>query len=112
MNTSVIIEDTPPRRWLTIAEVCACLKVTEADWNAWRAVGDTPLHIVGPDGQLMIRAADLARWLDARTLQPEHELSPADKAEFRAQRARVARGHGRRLACRWLRRCGGRDGQP
>ena len=51
MNTPATIEDNPPRKRLTIPEVCAYLKVTEAEWNAWRAAGDTPLHIVGPDGR-------------------------------------------------------------
>ena len=67
MNTPVIIGDTSPRKRLTIPEVCAYLKVTEAEWNTWRAAGDTPLHIVADDGQLMVRAADLTRWLDALT---------------------------------------------
>lgn len=50
--------------WLTIAQVCDDLQVTEAEWNAWRAAGDTPLHMVMPGGQLRVRAADYARWLD------------------------------------------------
>jgi len=53
--------------WLTIAQVCADLQVTETDWHAWRQAGDTPLHIVTPSGQLRIRAADYARWLDSLT---------------------------------------------
>jgi hypothetical protein len=131
MNKPVTIEDNPPRRWLTIPEVCAYLKVSEADWNAWRAAGDTPLHLVTPDGQAMVRASDLARWLDARTVEPTAELTPADVAEVHTQRARVAPGPRRRVAwicatrrarrrrtrrpTSWLRRIArrrsGRDGQ-
>jgi hypothetical protein len=55
----------PRAEWLTIAQVCADLQVTEPEWNTWREAGDTPLHIVTPDGQLRVRAADYARWLDS-----------------------------------------------
>jgi len=115
MNAPVVIEDNPPRNWLTIPEVCAYLKVTEAEWNGWRAAGDTPLHITAPDGHLCVRAFDLARWLDAHTVEPEAGPTAADVAAWHAQRARVARGPRRRVAWSWLRRVapryGGRDGQ-
>jgi hypothetical protein len=52
--------------WLTIAQVCADLQVTEDEWNTWRAAGDTPLHAVMPDGQLRVRTADYELWLDSR----------------------------------------------
>jgi hypothetical protein len=59
---------TAPRAdWLTIAQVCADLQVSETEWDAWRQAGDTPLHVVMPDGQLRVRAADYARWLDGLT---------------------------------------------
>jgi len=53
--------------WLTVAEVCADLQVSETEWHAWRAAGETPLHIAMPGGQLRVRAADYQRWLSART---------------------------------------------
>lgn len=106
MSKALVIDDNPPRKWLTIPEVCAYLKVSEAEWHTWRAAGYTPAHITAPDGQLMVRTFDLARWLDAHTFEPAYELAPADIAEFHAQRTRAA--------WRWLRRVvpgrSGRDG--
>jgi len=54
----------PRAEWLTIAQVCADLQVTEAEWHTWREAGDTPLHVVMPNGQLRIRLAHYLRWLD------------------------------------------------
>jgi len=119
----VIIGDTP-RGWLTIPPICAWLKISEAEWNQWRADGDAPPHVTGPDGQLRVRGADLDRWFDAHTYEAENEPSAEDIAEFhamraesaplapvvpldQARRARVGGGPGRRVA----RRRGGQDGQ-
>ena len=121
----IILIGDAPRGWLTIAEVCAWLKVTEAEWDEWRAAGDTPPHVTGPDGQLRVRGTDLERWLDAHTVEPENEPTAEDIAEFhamraesaplapvvplgQARRARVERGPGRRVAPR---RGGRQDGQ-
>jgi hypothetical protein len=66
--------------WLTVAQVCADLQVTEAEWEAWRAAGDTPLHIAMPSGELRLRAADYAQWLDARTVDDD---APQARTEAR-----------------------------
>lgn len=117
-----VIEDPPPG-WMTVPQVCAWLKVTEAEWAEWRAAGDTPLYAVGPGGQLRVRVADLNRWLDAHTHGAENEPTAEDIAEFhamraesaplapvipldQARRARVERGRGRCVAPRH----GGQDG--
>jgi hypothetical protein len=122
----IILIGDVPRGWLTIPEICAWLKVSETEWDEWRAAGDTPPHITGPDGQFRVRSADLEQWLDAHTVEPENEPTAEDIAEFhamraesaplapvvpldQARRARVERGPGRRItASRSRRGDGGR----
>jgi hypothetical protein len=68
----------PRAEWLTIAQVCAELQVSETEWGAWREAGDTPLHVVMPSGQLRVRAADVERWLDSRADDtPTEQVSEA-----------------------------------
>jgi hypothetical protein len=71
-------EDTQTGRWLSIPEVCAYLKITPDEWADWRAKGDTPLHIIGRDGQARIRRCDLARWLEQAESSPDDVPCPCD----------------------------------
>ncbi len=71
MSGPVVTGNTQPSKWLTIPEVCAYLKVSETEWADWQARGNTPLHIIGHDGQARIRRRDLNRWLDQAESSPE-----------------------------------------
>lgn len=66
------------RRWLTVADICAELRVSEDEWAAWQARGETPLHLVGADGQLRVRADHLDAWFDALPSASTEEI----QAEF------------------------------
>jgi hypothetical protein len=82
---------TAPRAaWLTIDQICAELQVSETEWNAWRTAGDTPLHVVMPDGQLRVRAADLERWLDTLTDDNASPRASADASRSSATDATPA----------------------
>src|SRR5581483_9641983 len=50
---------------LTIAEVCAELKISRSTFYDWRAKRRAPRCITLPNGSLRIRRADLDRWLGA-----------------------------------------------
>lgn len=60
---------------LTISEICADLKVTEAEWNQWRADGLTPLHVVGPDGEPRVGADQYREWFKSLRLE---DVDPDD----------------------------------
>lgn len=99
------------RQMLTIPEICADLKVTEAEWNQWRAEGKTPLHVIGADGEPRVRAGHFRAWFESlrtgstpepppRRLRPARPwdiltapLSPEEKAKADAENAP---GRGRR----------------
>ena len=50
---------------LTVAEVCAELRIARSTFYEWRAKGRAPRCIKLPNGDLRIRRAELERWLDA-----------------------------------------------
>ena len=50
---------------LTVAEVCAELRIARSTFYEWRAEGRAPRCIKLPNGDLRIRRAELERWLDA-----------------------------------------------
>jgi hypothetical protein len=78
--------------WLTVAQVCEELQITADEWNAWRAAGNTPLHLAMPGGQLRVRAADFDHWLDALTVpdEPPAEARTRAKADPRGHQALTA----------------------
>lgn len=51
---------------LTIAEVCAELKISRSTFYDWRAKHRAPRCITLPNGSLRIRRTDLERWLGTR----------------------------------------------
>jgi excisionase family DNA binding protein len=55
------------REKLTIAEVCAELKVSRSTFYYWRQIGKAPRCLVLPNREVRIRRGDLDDWLDART---------------------------------------------
>ncbi len=55
----------PPER-LTLAELCAELRISRSTFYDWRAKGRAPRCIKLPNGDLRIRRAELERWLDSR----------------------------------------------
>jgi hypothetical protein len=88
---------TAPGEWLTIPEVCAVLRITPDQWAAWHEEpGDVPLQLITSDGARRVRAADLERWLDARTVEPLDDLDDDDIAEWHAMRDSADGGQGDR----------------
>jgi hypothetical protein len=65
------------RGFLTVAEVCADLRVTENEWEEWRKRGDTPLHLSGDNGTLLVRENHLDRWIESRTVDLTDPDGPA-----------------------------------
>jgi predicted DNA-binding transcriptional regulator AlpA len=55
-----------PDEKLTIAEVCAELKISRSTFYDWRAKRRGPRCITLPNGSLRIRRRDLDRWLGTR----------------------------------------------
>jgi predicted DNA-binding transcriptional regulator AlpA len=55
-----------PEEKLTIAEVCAELKISRSTFYDWRAKQRGPRCITLPNGSLRIRRRDLDRWLGTR----------------------------------------------
>lgn len=51
---------------LTLAEVCAELRISRSTFYDWRAKHRAPRCIKLPNGELRIRRTELDRWLDAR----------------------------------------------
>lgn len=49
---------------LTLAEVCAELRISRSTFYDWRAKGRAPRCIKLPNGDLRIRRSELERWLD------------------------------------------------
>lgn len=49
---------------LTLAEVCAELRIARSTFYDWRAKGRAPRCIKLPNGDLRIRRSELERWLD------------------------------------------------
>lgn len=56
-----------PGEKLTIAEVCAELKVSRSTFYYWRQIGKAPRCLVLPNREVRIRRHDFDDWLDART---------------------------------------------
>lgn len=50
---------------LTLAEVCAELRISRSTFYEWRAKGRAPRCIKLPNGDLRIRRSELERWLDS-----------------------------------------------
>jgi excisionase family DNA binding protein len=50
---------------LTLAEVCAELRISRSTFYDWRAKGRAPRCIKLPNGELRIRRTELDRWIDA-----------------------------------------------
>ncbi len=55
-----------PDEKLTIAEVCAELKISRSTFYDWRAKRRAPRCITLPNGSLRIRRRDFDRWLGSR----------------------------------------------
>ena len=59
-------KSTRPEEKLTIAEVCAELKISRSTFYDWRAKRRGPRCITLPNGSLRVRRRDLDRWLSTR----------------------------------------------
>lgn len=60
-------EDTTvskPRERLTIAEVCAELKIARSTFYEWRAKGLAPRCLKLPNGEIRITRSDFETWLE------------------------------------------------
>jgi excisionase family DNA binding protein len=55
----------PSREQLTIAEVCAELKVSRSTFYYWRQIGKAPRCRVLPNREIRIQRCDLEAWLDS-----------------------------------------------
>lgn len=55
---------TSSREKLTIAEVCAELKVSRSTFYYWRQLGKAPKCLVLPNREIRIRRQDLDEWLE------------------------------------------------
>jgi excisionase family DNA binding protein len=54
-----------PRERLTIAEVCAELKISRSTFYEWKAKGRAPRCHKLPNGELRITREDLEAWFDS-----------------------------------------------
>lgn len=52
------------REQITIAELCAELKISRSTFYDWRAKGRAPRCLKLPNGDLRIRRTDLDAWLE------------------------------------------------
>lgn len=52
---------------LTVAEVCAELKISRSTFYYWRQIGKAPRCMVLPNREVRVYRCDLDDWLDART---------------------------------------------
>jgi excisionase family DNA binding protein len=50
---------------LTVAEVCAELRISRSTFYEWRAKGRAPRCTKLPNGEIRIRRTELDRWLDS-----------------------------------------------
>jgi len=50
---------------LTVAEVCAELRISRSTFYEWRAKGRAPRCSKLPNGEIRIRRTELDRWLDS-----------------------------------------------
>ncbi len=55
---------TSAREPLTVAEVCAELRVSRSTFYEWRAKGRAPRCVKLPNGEIRVRRSDLEEWLD------------------------------------------------
>jgi excisionase family DNA binding protein len=55
---------TKPQERLTVAEVCAELKVSRSTFYEWKAKGIAPRWRKLPNGELRISRADLDKWYE------------------------------------------------
>ena len=55
-----------PAAMLTLAEICAELRVSRSTFYDWRAKGHAPKCLKLPNGELRIRREELDRWLESR----------------------------------------------
>ncbi len=53
------------REQLTIAEVCAELKVSRSTFYYWRQIGKAPRCLVLPNREIRIRRSELDAWLSS-----------------------------------------------
>ena len=50
---------------LTLAEVCAELRISRSTFYDWRTKGRAPRCIKLPNGEIRIRRTELERWIDS-----------------------------------------------
>jgi excisionase family DNA binding protein len=55
---------TKPQERLTVAEVCAELKISRSTFYEWKAKGTAPRWRKLPNGELRISRADLDKWYE------------------------------------------------
>jgi predicted DNA-binding transcriptional regulator AlpA len=51
---------------LTVADICADLRISRRTFYEWRAKGRAPECFPLPNGELRITMSEYKRWLDAR----------------------------------------------
>ncbi len=59
-------QQSTTRPHLTVAEVCAELRISRSTFYEWRAKGTAPRCTKLPNGEIRVRRAELERWLDSR----------------------------------------------
>lgn len=64
-NTTAPPRTSPARGWLTVADICADLKISRRTWQEWRANNRTPKCRRLPNNTLRISKTDYAAWLEA-----------------------------------------------
>jgi excisionase family DNA binding protein len=57
---------TSPNEKLTLAEVCAELRIERSTFYDWRAKGRAPRCLKLPNGEIRITRRDLDAWLETR----------------------------------------------
>lgn len=59
------VRPRPSGEKLTIAEVCAELKVSRSTFYYWRQIGKAPQCLVLPNREVRILRSDLEQWLES-----------------------------------------------
>jgi len=58
-----------PNEKLTLAEVCAELRIERSTFYDWRAKGRAPRCLKLPNGEIRITRHDLDAWLESRLIR-------------------------------------------
>jgi len=65
MRAAVFAASRNPDEKLTLAELCAELKIQRSTFYDWRAKGRAPRCLKLPNGEIRVTRRDLDAWLDS-----------------------------------------------